>query len=1160
MENPKTLEAENPDDKTPIQASGLREMGEKSYGLASLSDISNEVDERKDFANNDLGVENVEVVTQAVIAENGGGVENSAKGDEVEKGCLVKDWVDREKEANLGLIGSTLDKENEAEMGLLKSQSDGSIGDLGGNVIEEKVQDEGRSEDKPLGSTEIEVSSGGISLFVEFSGSPGNFMHKDVDVENSSSLAESMEDLKYGNGKQGTNIDNQDLNFSVGDIVWVQTKNQTWWPGKICNPVNAPKYAARTGEGDHLLVGYYGISHFAWCRPSQLKPFHENFEQMKGKNKARIFVGAVEKAVDEFGGHVKLEMTCSCALSRNQLSADEEASFAKEAVKSKHKSARLGEFSVSNFEPVMFLDCLKYLAKVVSLPRNLDFTVTHNQLSAFYLFNGHTQLPMHLLTERNSAAEGKVSGKDKKVFQWIRRCNNAEESSELSGPKNKKMKKKSAIKVEDGKDKKKDLTGLCKSTPTKGTEGSEGDVSGKVKKRSAVKVEDGKDNKKDLTGLCKSTPTKGTEGSVGDFSGKKGMIEKGFDSRERKKSRYLSYPYVSWEQKGSSTGTEDPKGAQVTLEANIGAGQDIASPLNLKCSGEKFWKKWYRSFSGESNIPGSSELISVAPAELLCEIRSAAVDCLHPKGSKKFNLIGWTFSRFRTSVYHDEVADEICPKNIIGQNELNGAEACLSGNNVEKDKCISKPKRTKKKETLKHSVCSPDVIGNGENSVQDVKESKSLNLSSEKSLVEKLKTKPLSGLSDVNISIVTDGMSVKEALEMGSSGPSYNEVKRRRKKKGEEIHLEHLQTNQTNGIPDLNGNSVVSSVMVDDPQVMSSVVPESNLELLMKMEKGALLGNSNAKVAVNLMDVHGNNAEPGTLVVDLRVPAAPAQQDFTTNNGPPRFGLLDKDGQIIGSLSEEGKSVPKKRKKREKAAPKIIPDLNGTNSEFNSLGKDSLETNGITIPMKPERKKRRKKGQAAFEPPKNISFTGRPDTIASYNKAETNGETRGAAALLLTFATGVSMPSREDLISTFCKFGPLKESETQLLKDPGSAQIVFTKSVDAREALQSIEKNNPFGSTLTNYRLHDLSSTFRVAKPNQASNTTTIATSSPMEGSLNPPQAQAPGALPLDFIRQNLQMMTSMLEKSGNNLSTEMRTKLEGEIKGLLNKVSSIAS
>ncbi|KAL2936699.1 Serine/threonine-protein kinase ATM [Bienertia sinuspersici] len=58
--------------------------------------------------------------------------------------------------------------------------------------------------------------------------------------------------------------------------------------------------------------------------------------------------------------------------------------------------------------------------------------------------------------------------------------------------------------------------------------------------------------------------------------------------------------------------------------------------------------------------------------------------------------------------------------------------------------------------------------------------------------------------------------------------------------------------------------------------------------------------------------------------------------------------------------------------------------------------------------------------------------------------------------------------------------------------------------------------------------------------------------------SLETPGTPAGEAPSIDQIKKNLEMMTAMLEKSGDNLSSEMKAKLETEIKGLLKKVTAI--
>ncbi|XP_028948734.2 serine/threonine-protein kinase ATM-like isoform X2 [Malus domestica] len=997
--------------------------------------------------------------------------------------------VDVENDAQMGSQWSPSDKGNDVQMDVLKPESDGNgnLEDLGGTDNEEdgveKIaddDDDGMNEGKTLGlngidsvgvdssSKKIEVSDDGISLFVDFSGHPPD----DLQVASCPGFAGTETVEEFGHDEQEKDFDYQGYGFSAGDIVWIKTKTQTWWPGKIYDPVYASKFGASGDPGGCLLVGYFGMSHVAWCHPYQLKPFREYFEQMSGQSKARIFLGAVEKALEEFGRLVKLNMTCLCVLKENHLSASDAESI-KGIPMPDRKSGKLGEFSVDHFNSAEFLAHLKNLALVVSMGGTLDFVVKRNQLSAFYRSIGHSQLPMHLLWETNDAEDGAdcKSMAKRNVDIWV-----GYGDTELDEM-------------------------FLKSTPLNNSQKDE---------RNEVldKVFDG-DNIADegfISGskLRRRKVKRDSDFEYGDV-GNEGMTEKGIESRERKKSRYLSYPYINLRQKGLPAEMDDEG-----VAANIDASRSSGSPSNFKFTGEKFWRKWYKRLTGESNISGDPNLINASSAELLSEIYSTAVNCLYPNENKTFDSVAWFVSRFRISVFHDESICKAYRNNMVGQEDANPNLLGYSGQNEAK----SEPKKRRRKSKLKHpggedTASMPNLV---QSTSTATKKRGRPNLG-------RLKTKSLSGLSDVNIGITPDSFLVQESLDVHPLMPC---GKQKNRKIDDVASPVCLQNKQTTGIPDLNGNNLLPGLLGDDQQAIGTAASEGKVLLENRLGSETASEHLKSNIPAAFVDVNVKNMKPGSLVVDLRV-------------SPQALSCLDPK-RNTGLLSAETRPAQRKRKRKEKAEQKLpadgIPDLNGSSAECNLLGKACQEFSGLTPPIKPERKRRRRKGEATAMQRKLDVNNG---------KAQINDKAL-ATALMLNFSPGVAMPSKDDLISTFCRFGPLKESETQMLKDPGSAQVVFMENADAGEALRSLEKDNPFGGNLVSYKLFHLPSVSRVLEPGWSLPTGLASPSLPEKASR------------LDFIRQNLQMMTSMLENSGDNLSPEMRAKLECEIKALLQK------
>ncbi|KAF7804490.1 Serine/threonine-protein kinase ATM [Senna tora] len=74
-------------------------------------------------------------------------------------------------------------------------------------------------------------------------------------------------------------------------------------------------------------------------------------------------------------------------------------------------------------------------------------------------------------------------------------------------------------------------------------------------------------------------------------------------------------------------------------------------------------------------------------------------------------------------------------------------------------------------------------------------------------------------------------------------------------------------------------------------------------------------------------------------------------------------------------------------------------------------------------------------------------------------------------ALILNFTDFDSVPSKTNLSKIFSRFGPLIESQTELLKKSSRARVVFKRRSDAESAFSSAGKYSIFGPSLLSYSL-----------------------------------------------------------------------------------------
>ncbi|XP_056863552.1 PWWP domain-containing protein 6 [Raphanus sativus] len=305
--------------------------------------------------------------------------------------------------------------------------------------------------------------------------------------------------------------------FYVGDFVWVQGANRhQWWPGKLYDSSDASDLAFKQMRKDTtLLVAFCWKETFAWCTPSQLKPFVENFREFSKTSESTSFRSAVREAVREIGQHVENLLVCdealvtppvavNCGVKKGVLVPDVRREIVKSLVLEKTG---------------IVLEDVRSLAKEASFSDSLEVEVLKRKISAFYRSKGRFDLAKY--DDDNPYIIGLEDKEDALKFnnssckRSLRKCSVFASKKRKHGDEEIERKEESGISI---------VVDL--STP--------------------------------MTSLCKRVKVDDVSSSVERNNGSgETIVQRG--KRERKKSKYLSPEYVtdfSWRRRKSKTESE----------------------------------------------------------------------------------------------------------------------------------------------------------------------------------------------------------------------------------------------------------------------------------------------------------------------------------------------------------------------------------------------------------------------------------------------------------------------------------------------------------------------------------------------------------------------------------------------------------------------------
>ncbi|KAL0461690.1 UNVERIFIED_CONTAM: hypothetical protein Slati_0056600 [Sesamum latifolium] len=183
--------------------------------------------------------------------------------------------------------------------------------------------------------------------------------------------------------------------------------------------------------------------------------------------------------------------------------------------------------------------------------------------------------------------------------------------------------------------------------------------------------------------------------------------------------------------------------------------------------------------------------------------------------------------------------------------------------------------------------------------------------------------------------------------------------------------------------------------------------------------------------------------------------------------------------------------------------------------------------------------------------PKALKAEGTSDI----SKSKKTIEVSALPCLILEFTPRFPLPSKEDIVKLFSKFGSLNRKETKVVAESHSVQIVYVKDCDAEAAFKSSLSQSPFGLENVNYRLQRSSAGSRSTRSHTK-------VSPPLKRAIEKRSSSHPAddlISDVSIIRQKLEIMTAILENYHSKFSPKDKSSLKDEMKHLMEEVETIS-